>query len=634
MFVLARELGVSRFAAFIAGICFSLGGFVARAGWPDMLESALWLPLVFLFLIRALRSEGARACVWNAALGGLALGMAVLSGRLHVVLMDALAIVSAGVYYLCAARPKQAAAERGGLGGYRLRAAGIVAVLISVGLAAGAVQLFPSVEYSQGALRFLGEPGALPATQKIPYAYLLDKWLPNGISLLAMPFAFNGNAGQGETMSPYIGFFPFLAAVIGIRRYWGTLWVRYLAGLAVAAFLYTLGSFSLLHGVLYAVVPQLWSMREAPRMAYLLDFALAILAGFGVDALISAGSAKASWPGLDRVLLWSVSACAAVLLVPAVFGKPDVNPWVSLSILVIAASYGLFRYMENGNRGRAPRALMTLLILFDLSACTWEPRNLIETAKSGVDHLARILSARGAAQFLKSRPGPFRVRVQADLVPNVGDLFGVPMADPSHGATLPIDYTRIMGYTDLLNVRYFLTPATEKRPGAVYEDRAWKVYENPSGYPRAWIVHEAAVERDAKRAAEALSTPGFNPRQTALVDGAVVLYPAMTDAQETVGFTAVAPNRIQMDVLAASRGLLVLSENYYPGWRATVRDRDARIYRVDGALRGVAVPRGRSSVILDYSPASVYWGGALTLTAFLGTAAFGIYLRRARRKAS
>ena len=42
-------------------------------------------------------------------------------------------------------------------------------------------------------------------------------------------------------------------------------------------------------------------MREATRMTYLLDFALAILAAFGVEALISAGKGKASWPALDRV---------------------------------------------------------------------------------------------------------------------------------------------------------------------------------------------------------------------------------------------------------------------------------------------------------------------------------------------
>ena len=54
-------------------------------------------------------------------------------------------------------------------------------------------------------------------------------------------------------------------------------------------------------------------------MAYLLDFALTILAAYGVEALISAGAAKASWPGLDRVLMWGVAACGLALFIPAVW---------------------------------------------------------------------------------------------------------------------------------------------------------------------------------------------------------------------------------------------------------------------------------------------------------------------------
>ena len=326
-----------------------------------------------------------------------------------------------------------------------------------MGLAAGAVQLFPSIEYSPRALRFLGAAGALPADKKIPYADMSDQFLPQGIALLVVPFAFNGNAGQGETTSPYIGVFPFLAAVIGIRRYWRNLWVRYLAGLAVAAFLFSLGSYSWLHGVLYAIVPQLWNMREASRMVYVEDFALAILAAHGVEALVLSGSAKAGWDGLNRTLLGIVIACAAALFVPAMFGKPDINPWNALSILLIFASYGLFRYLEHGNRGAGVRTIMVGLILFDLSACDWTARNRIELAKTGVDQLDRILSARAAAQFLKAQADPFRVRIQADAIPNIGDVFGVPMVDPAGGATLPIDYERIRGYTDLLNVRYILT---------------------------------------------------------------------------------------------------------------------------------------------------------------------------------
>jgi hypothetical protein len=625
MFALIREFGLSRFSAFVAGICFSLGGLVARVEWPDFLESSIWLPLVFLFFLRALRAAGTRLAIVNACAGGLMLGMSVLAGRLHVVLMEALVIVSAGIFYACSS-PRETGSELSPRRSICFRAAIVMAVMGVAGLAAGAVQLFPSVEYSTRALRFLGTPGALPATQKIPYTYITDQFYPHGIALLVLHFAFNGNSGQGEINNPYMGIFPLLAAVIGIRRYWRNLWIRYLAGLTVAAFLFSFGSLSLLHGVMYAIVPELWNMREATRMVYLADFGLAILAAHGMEALFVRGSA--GWTGLNRTLLGIVVACAAALFVPAMFAKADINPWNTLSILVIFASYALYRFLENGHHGAATRAILVSLILFDLSAANWTARNRMEVAKTGVDQLDRIMSARGAAQFLKAQPDLFRVRVQADPTPNIGDLFGVPIVDPASGATLPVDYTRMLGFTDLLNVRYILTPAKEQKPGAVYQDRAWKVYENPSGYPRAWIVHETTVEPSAERAAERLGTPGFDARRTALIEVPVAVEPLAGGAQESARVTASTPNQIELEVDVQSRGLLVLSENYYPGWRATTDTQTAPIYRVDSGLRGLIVPRGHSRVVLRYAPASIYWGGLLTLMTFFGTlAAMGLHRR-------
>ena len=535
MFALIREFGLSRFSAFIAGICFSLGGYVAHMGWPHLLESSLWLPLVFLFFLRALRAASSRVAIVDACIGGLMFGMSVLAGGLHVVLMDALVIASAGIFYACSCGPEIEPRRP-----VVLRAAISVVVIGAVGLAAGAVQLIPSLEYSARAYRFIGKGGALPAGTKIPYADMADEFLPHGIALLVVPFAFNGNAGVGEDTSPYIGVFPLLAAVIGIRRYWRNRWIRYLAGLAVAAFLFTLGNFSWLHGVLYAVVPQLWNLREASRMGYVEDFALVILAAHGVEALVArrraegeasaAAGESVSWAGLDRTLLGIVIACAAALFVPAIFAKPEINPWNTLSILVIFASYGLFRYLESGNRGAGTRAIMAGLILFDLAAVDWIAPNKIEVARTGVNYLDRILSARAAARFLKAQAGVFRVRIQSDAVPNIGDLFGVPMIQAGGGVTLPMDYVRIMDYQDLLNVRYVLTSTNDPKPSgvsqdAVYQDRNWRVYENPSGFPRAWTVHETLVEPSAARAAEQVGTPGFDARRTALIDVPVALEP-------------------------------------------------------------------------------------------------------------
>ncbi|MBV8729923.1 MAG: YfhO family protein, partial [Acidobacteriia bacterium] len=69
-----------------------------------------------------------------------------------------------------------------------------------------------------------------------------------------------------------------------------------------------------------------------------------------------------------------------------------------------------------------------------------------------------------------------------------------------------------------------------------------------------------------------------------------------------------------------ARALLVLSETLDPGWRAQVNGDKARIYRVDGDLRGIVAPAGTSRVVLHYGPRSFYAGALLTLIAFFGIA--------------
>jgi uncharacterized membrane protein YfhO len=141
------------------------------------------------------------------------------------------------------------------------------------------------------------------------------------------------------------------------------------------------------------------------------------------------------------------------------------------------------------------------------------------------------------------------------------------------------------------------------------------------------MVHETLVEPSAELAAAQLGMPGFDARRTALTEVPVALEPLAASAQETVEVSAIAPNQMQLEVNAQSRGLLVLSENYYPGWRATIDGQSAPIYRVDSGLRGVIVPRGRSRVELKYAPASVYWGGLFSFLGFGGALA-AIWLRR------
>jgi uncharacterized membrane protein YfhO len=103
------------------------------------------------------------------------------------------------------------------------------------------------------------------------------------------------------------------------------------------------------------------------------------------------------------------------------------------------------------------------------------------------------------------------------------------------------------------------------------------------------------------------------------------------EANEHPRFRTYEPDRIVVEVTAQSTGLLVLSEMHYPGWRATLNGESTEIYRVNGGLRGIVVPRGESSITLEYAPFSVYAGGAITLLTFLSVLLAWALSRRKKR---
>jgi hypothetical protein len=496
------------------------------------------------------------------------------------------------------------------------RSALAVAVVAAVAFSAGAVQLFASVEYGRLALRWIGAAGAVPATEKIPYAWFTDYYWPQGLLGMLIPRIFGGQLGPGGPMPAYVGVFPFLAALIGIWKCWNRPWVRYLTGLAVAGVGLALGPLSLLHGLAYALVPGLWIAREADRFIFLTCFALAVLAAFGVEALLTAPA-----PALKRPLLGIILACATALAIPAVFGQPAIGPKVSLSILLIAASCGLLLYLARGGAGLVAKAIVVALILFDLGAFYFPAVNKREATAKGANEWDRLLGMRGAVAFLKSQPGLFRVQVAADPRPNPGDAFEIQTLLGA-GVTMVKDYAEIHSHADLLNARYILRPASAVEPGAIYQDTAWKVYENPAAYPRAWIVHEAAAGK--------LGEAAVDTRKVALLDAPLAsqLGPADPSAPEDATVTAYEASRMELSVRTGTPAMLVLSETFYPGWKATVNGRPARIYKVDGDLRGIVVPSGASRVALRYAPASILVGGILTLATFAAGLVVAILLVR------
>jgi hypothetical protein len=96
-YLFCRSLGRSRAASLCGGLIFSLSGFLANTPWPVMMNGAVWSPLVFLFQLRASRSRRPAA---DAALSGMFLGIAFLSGHHQIPMFTALAWVGSTTCWL------------------------------------------------------------------------------------------------------------------------------------------------------------------------------------------------------------------------------------------------------------------------------------------------------------------------------------------------------------------------------------------------------------------------------------------------------------------------------------------------------------------------------------------------------
>ena len=89
-----------------------------------------------------------------------------------------------------------------------------------------------------------------------------------------------------------------------------------------------------------------------------------------------------------------------------------------------------------------------------------------------------------------------------------------------------------------------------------------------------------------------------------------------------------------LDAPAPDGSALIVSENYYPGWKATIDGREGATARADFVLIGVPLPPGAREVELSFTSKAYTTGKIVTLIALaliVVLIAGGVYAdRRAR----
>jgi uncharacterized membrane protein YfhO len=89
---------------------------------------------------------------------------------------------------------------------------------------------------------------------------------------------------------------------------------------------------------------------------------------------------------------------------------------------------------------------------------------------------------------------------------------------------------------------------------------------------------------------------------------------ASRDRADVLSYEA---NRLAIRTSTEAAGLLVLSEIYYPAWKAYVDDQPVHLYVADGALRAVGVPVGEHTVELRFESDTLRAGSLISIVAAL-----------------
>jgi Bacterial membrane protein YfhO len=183
--------------------------------------------------------------------------------------------------------------------------------------------------------------------------------------------------------------------------------------------------------------------------------------------------------------------------------------------------------------------------------------------------------------------------------------------------------------SDLLNIKY--STVTDSLRGSL-------TLRERTGYlPRAFMVYATRTAQTEDELHAMLQNPDIDLHTTAILEAPlpVSLSPDTAHSAWKADITGYRNNAIELDVTTEQDGLLVLSETYYPGWKATVDGQETPIVRADYCLRALVVPRGTHAVRVWFSPSSFNTGAWITLASvcfcMTGIVLSAIQKRRSRR---
>ena len=646
MYCLSCYLGLSRFSALVSGIVFGYCGSIGlrASAQINLLCSSIWVPAIFLFCFKALCQEHWSRRILFANLGGLCLALSLLAGHHQPVIYTALGLVFVTALVLII--PSKSLGPHRILPYQHLLVA-LLLLFVFGGLYAS-LQLFPSLEYSPLAYRWVDSINPTLVSARVPYsvAGTHNAFPPDGIFMLIFPYI------AGVENSPYFGILPLVFAFSAMNqvRTKEIVWIAFL--MALLFFCLSLGEYSPLHGLFYSLVPGFNKGREASRNLLLTHFALSLLTGFGCEKFCSPIKKKERKGSWQIVGIFCVFALLINILVAAgYFYRTQVLyqatnygvPFFACLLLTSSAAVLAMRmWSRTSEKLRVFKIAIVTILLFDFHFLLSPHMKL----KRDFDRKANYEPKQyyphdEVIAFLKSQQGDFRVDFRDGFTPgNMGQVYKLETIN-GYGATSLKQFFEFQNHHyppgnvigDLLNVRFIVSDKDLALPRVLSTPRG-TVYENPGWLPRAWLVDNTVHKEGLDEVMLGVQGASFDPLSLAYVEDPSKRAAQTSGASSVKGnvtFKRDSPNQFSLGVSTEIPRFVVISQNWYPGWRAAINGVQRRIFRTNGALMGIYVDSGDSRIEFSYRPSHYSLGVGLTCVSFLCMGAAYLHSRKAAR---
>ncbi|HEU0014554.1 MAG TPA: YfhO family protein [Longimicrobium sp.] len=679
MYLLARELGCRPWVSFVAGIAFQFTGVIMSwvyAGHDGRVMVSTLAPLFFFCLHRGIRTGSLAAFAGAAA----ALGSALLSFQIqnsYYLLVAGLFWAIFCLFHLGVHRSAPRLAKTVVLG---LAAVALGFVIAAVNFLPFQDYVAQSPRGMQG-----GRGWEYSTSFSMPTVGLVGMAVPEFVGAnVADPEtgeplfpAYRVQPGF-RLHTEYVGAFVLVLLALGAfyarrsRAWW------FFIGLAVWALTMALGSNTPFYRLYYEALPGLKRFRAPDLAYYVAAFALVTAAALALERIaglretsrLRKTGAEPPRTGLDR-LPWIAGGVVALAVIGAMLGSAEpagVQPggpsrgvgWIRFAFFAAMVGGALWLWV----RGTVSSAVAAVLLSLVTAADLWIiDRRFFHTIGSAQE----MFAPDDVTSFLAAQPGPFRVwtfpypqayRAGGPNGSNYPMLFGIQQAGGEHPNPLQrwveyvgagtevitdwhnflpqdragvvqtpdggqaIQFQAVPGFLEAANIRYVVSMAPLVHPDLrpVHQGSAL-VYENTRAQPRAWLAPQA-VEVAPDGMLRAMTAQAWDPARVAYVPPGTGL--SARNAEPLTGqaqVTRYTPDRVTLRANASRPALLVLADNWYEGWKATVDGREVPIVRANHTFRGVAVPAGQHTVEMTFAPGDLRTGFTLYLAAWALVAA-------------